>query len=89
MANEKRAAHGGAKRNAVFRWSCLRTNRQAEKEGNVKAENPSAMGPLQKIADSHRRPRFKLEVDVMINSQTCACSRAIAWTLAKPGSLPY
>jgi hypothetical protein len=55
----------------VFRVSpVVVQDRQAEKVGNVKRENPSAVSPLQAFADSRRRPRFKLEVDVIVNSHT-------------------
>lgn len=46
-------------------------DRQAEKVGNVTTENPSTTTPHWTVADSRRRPRFKLEVDVTINSRTC------------------
>jgi|ERR1700722_1090169 len=41
------------------------------KSGNVKTENPPAVHPHWTVADSRRHPRFKLEVDVAINSRTC------------------
>jgi hypothetical protein len=37
---------------------------------SVKPGNPFAVSPLQTPADSRRQPRFKLEVDVTINSHT-------------------
>ena len=39
--------------------------------GNVTAENPVCSKPHWTVADSRRRPRFRLEVDVTINSRTC------------------
>jgi hypothetical protein len=46
-------------------------DRQAEKVGNVTDENSSATRPHWTVADARRRPRFKLEGDVTINSRRC------------------
>jgi hypothetical protein len=46
-------------------------DRQSERVGNLKGESPSAVASFQTVGDSRRQPRFKLEVDVTINSRTC------------------
>lgn len=50
---------------------CRTGDRQSEKVGDVKTENPTAVHRPWTVADSRRHPRFKLEIDVTINSRTC------------------
>lgn len=60
-------------------------DRQAEKVGNVKLENPSAVSPLQTLADSRRQPRFKLEVDVTIKSHTSGMLKGYSVDISESG----
>jgi hypothetical protein len=41
------------------------------RESAFEAENQAAGTPLRTIADTRRQPRFKIEVDISVSSQTC------------------
>jgi PilZ domain-containing protein len=51
----------------------------------VNTENPTALRPRSTVADSRRRPRFKLEVDVTINSPTCGLLKGRSVDLSESG----
>lgn len=51
----------------------------------MKPGNPTAVSPLQTLADSRRQPRFKLEVDVTISSHTSGMLKGYSVDISESG----
>jgi hypothetical protein len=55
------------------------------RESELEAENHCAVAPRRTIADARRQPRFKLEVDVRINSRTCGVLKGHSVDISESG----
>jgi hypothetical protein len=51
----------------------------------LKVEDQSAVTPLRAIADARRYPRFKIEVDIRINSWTCGVLKGRSVDISESG----
>jgi hypothetical protein len=51
----------------------------------VEAQNQPATGPSRDLADARRQPRFKLEVDISINSRTCGTLKGHTVDISESG----
>jgi hypothetical protein len=51
----------------------------------VQAQNQPAGGGVQNTADARRHPRFKIEVDIKINSKTCGTLKGHAVDISESG----
>jgi hypothetical protein len=60
-----------------------RAHRQGKRE--MEAKNQTAVVSLRTIPDARRQPRFKIEVDITINSRTCGVLKGHSVDISESG----
>jgi len=55
------------------------------RESELETENKSAVTPLRAFADARRYPRFRIEVDITVNSRTCGVLKGYAVDISESG----